>query len=81
MKVRGLRLRTPFYLLITRLILKHGIQKTYYSKTCLHCTLVVQIKVCNVDRCAMYRGAYKKSNEPRKIDLWRFFTLLFNINF
>ena len=38
-----------------------------YSKTCLHCTLVVQIKVCNVDRCAMYRGAYKKSNEPKTL--------------
>ena len=28
----------------------------------------------------MYRGAYKNSNGPRKIDLWRFFKFLFNIN-
>ena len=51
-----------------------------YSKTCLHCTLVMQIKVCNVDRCAMYKGAYKKLNKPRKIGLWRFLTFLFTRN-
>ena len=29
----------------------------YYSKTCLNCTIVVQIKLCNVHGCAMYSGA------------------------